>query len=153
LLFLPDGRPIGQFPKEVQDYLMRGVEMGISKRTLISTRRPWYKMERRPAPPILFAYLGRRNTRFIRNFAKVLPLTGFLCVYPYQEDCDFIDKLYKVLQHPKTIGNLALVGKSYGNGAIKVEPRALERLPLPPEIVEQVGLILNEKKYQQGSFW
>ncbi|MDY6877981.1 MAG: N-6 DNA methylase [Chloroflexota bacterium] len=153
LLFSPDGRPIGQFPKKVQDYLMHGVEMGISKRTLISTRWPWYKMERRAAPPILFAYLGRRNTRFIRNFAGVLPLTGFLCVYPHQEDCDFIDRLYKVLQHPKTVGNLALVGKSYGSGAIKVEPRALERLPLPPEIVGQVGLTLDEKKYQQGSFW
>ena len=153
LLFSLDGRPIGQFPKEVQDYLRRGVEIGISKRTLISTRRPWYKMERRSVPPILFAYLGRRNTRFIRNFAGVLPLTGFLCVYPHQEDCDFIDKLWKVLQHPKTIGNLALVGKSYGSGAIKVEPRALERLPLPLEIVEQVGLTLNEEKYHQGSFW
>jgi len=150
LLLSLDSRPIDQFPKQVQDYLRRGVEMGISKRTLISTRRPWYKMEKRSTPPILFAYLGRRNARFIRNVAKVLPLTGFLCVYPHQEDRDFVDRLYKVLQHPKTVSNLALVGKSYGSGAIKVEPRALERLPLPPEVVGEVGLVSN-KKYEQMS--
>ena len=33
-----------------------------------------------------------------------------------------------------------MVGKSYGSGAIKVEPRSLERLPLNSEIVEKVGL-------------
>ncbi|RME51465.1 MAG: SAM-dependent methyltransferase [Caldilineae bacterium] len=152
LLFAPDGRPIEKFPKKMQAYLRRGEELGISQRSLISTRHPWYKMERRTPPPILFAYLGRRNVRFIRNLAGVLPLTGFLCVYPYQEDANFIDKLYKVLQHPKTIANLAIVGKSYGNGAIKVEPRALERLPLPQDVVEQVGLTLQTEQYRQISF-
>ncbi|HNC43012.1 MAG TPA: hypothetical protein PLU80_02455, partial [Acidobacteriota bacterium] len=42
--------------------------------------------------------------------------------------------------HPETIANLALVGKSYGSGAIKVEPRALEKLQLPVKAMEQAGL-------------
>jgi tRNA1(Val) A37 N6-methylase TrmN6 len=140
LLFSPDGRPIDQFPEAVQKYLRKGERAGIHKKTLIATRRPWYKMEVRPAPPFLFAYLGRRNARFIRNFAKVVPLTGFLCVYPRQNDPAFINKLWKVLQHPETVANLSLVGKSYGGGAIKVEPRSLERLPLPTSITSDVGL-------------
>ncbi len=148
LLFSPDKRPLGQFPAAVQAYLRQGIDMGIHERSLISTRRPWYKMESREVPPILFSYLGRRNARFIRNYAGVLPLTGFLCVYPHSTNPDFIDRLFKVLQHPQTIVNLALVGKSYGNGAIKVEPRALERLPLPPEVVSETKLVAN-KKYEQ----
>lgn len=129
-LFSLDGRPVDCFPLAVREYLKHGEALGLHERTLIATRRPWYKMEVRPAPPILFSYLGRRHARFIRNSAGVVPLTGFLCVYPRQHDSIFISRLWEVLRHPETIANLGLVGKSYGSGAIKVEPRALERLPL-----------------------
>jgi hypothetical protein len=91
-------------------------------------------MERRVAPPFLFAYLGRRSARFIRNTARVIPLTGFLCVYPHADDDVSIEKLWQILRHPEIIFNLSLVGKSYGDGAIKVEPRALEKLPLPADV-------------------
>lgn len=140
-LFAPDGRALEAFPKHVQNYLLAGENAGLPIRPLIAQRSPWYKMETRKAPAFLFAYLGRRNTRFIRNLAGVLPLTGFLCVYPRQDDVAFVNKLWQILQHPKTVENLAMVGKSYGSGAIKVEPRALERLPLPSEIVAQAGIV------------
>lgn len=140
LLFSPDGRPLDLFPASVRKYLELGEAAGIHLKTLIATRRPWYKMETRPAPPFLFAYLGRRNARFIRNLASVRPLTGFLCVYPYSDDTLLIEKFWNVLRHPETVANLALVGKSYGSGAIKVEPRALERLPLPHAALIESGL-------------
>jgi len=149
LLFCPDDRPIDQFPPAVQRYLAMGERLGLPKRPLIASRRPWYKMERRKVPPILFAYLGRRNSRFLRNLAGVVPLTGFLCVYPRVDDPLFVEKLWAVLSHPATLANLPLVGKSYGSGCIKVEPRALERLPLPEEVVEKVGLAVPSY-YVQG---
>lgn len=140
LLLCLNGAPLDGFPQSVRDYIRRGEAAGVEKRALISTRHPWYKMESRPAPPILFAYLGRRNAKFVRNRAGVVPLTGFLCVYPRRNDPDFVEKLWNVLRHPETIANLSLVGKSYGSGAIKVEPRALEKLPLPELVVAEVGL-------------
>lgn len=140
LLFAPDGRPLSEFPRAVREYLKGGEASGINQRTLIATRRPWYKMEKRAAPPILFAYLGRRSARFIRNRAEVLPLTGFLCVYPHDPDPAAVDRLWQVLSHPETIANLSLVGKSYGSGALKVEPRQLEKLPLPASVVSRSGL-------------
>lgn len=126
----------------LQAYLRHGEALGLPSRALISTRQPWYKMEVRTPPPFLFAYLGRRSARFIRNRAQVVPLTGFLCVYP-KPDCSSpaaIEALWQVLRHPDTVANLALVGKSYGDGAIKVEPRALERLPLPAHVLAAAGL-------------
>jgi hypothetical protein len=140
LLFSPDGRPLNAFPETVQAYLRQGEKEGIPKKPLLSTRRPWYKMERRDPPPILFAYLGRRNARFVRNRAGVVSLTCLLCVYPRENDPAHVEKLWQVLRHPATIANLVLVGKSYGGGAIKVEPRALESLPLPTSVVAEVGL-------------
>jgi hypothetical protein len=139
-LFAPDGRPLGEFPPSVRDYLRDGEMRGLPEKALISQRNPWYRMERRQVPPFLFAYLGRRNARFIRNLAGVLPLTGFLCVYPRQQDSHNVARLWRLLQDPVTIANLVLVGKSYGDGAIKVEPRALERLPLPWPLLHESGL-------------
>jgi len=127
-------------PEPVKRYLTEGEARGISEKTLIKTRTPWYKMETRKTPPIMFAYLGRRNARFIRNYAGVAPLTCLLCIYPRFESSDFLERLWKVLSHERTIANLAKVGKTYGGGAIKVEPRALERLPLPDELVQNEGL-------------
>ena len=138
-------------------YLRLGEKLGLPERALIKTRNPWYKMETRRVPPFLFAYLGRRNARFIHNRAGVVPLTGFLCVYPKDNDPDFIERLRVLLSHPDTVANLSLVGKSYGAGAVKVEPRALERLPLtmralrvanvaPPERATQLELCIAEER-------
>jgi len=129
-----------KYPKSIQDYLKMGEEMGLPSRSLIQQRKPWYKMEKRQVPPLLFAYLGRRNTRFIKNEAQVLPLTGFLCVYPIYNDKKYIDNLWRGLNHPDTLENLKLVGKSYGSGAIKVEPGNLNKLPIPEHIVLQFNL-------------
>jgi len=144
-LFSPNGQPFEQLPKSVREYLKKGEEMNLNKRSLISTRRPWYKMEKRNVPPFLFAYLGRRNARFIKNNANVVPLTGFLCIYPIKSDTEFTDKLWSVLSNQKTIANLWKVGKTYGGGAVKVEPRSLERLPIPRDVLDEAGLNAPER--------
>ncbi len=132
--------PVSSFPLAVQDYLRYGEDLGLPMKSLIAQRRPWYRMEVRKVPPFLFAYLGRRSTRFIRNTAGVLPLTSFLCVYPRKADPDFVERLWTVLQHPDIIANLRRVAKSYGADAIKVEPRALEQLPIPIAVLEAAGI-------------
>lgn len=140
LLFSPNSSQWEDMPLSVKKYIHEGERLGLSKRSLISTRKPWYKMEVRKVPVFLFAYLGRRNVRFIKNNAGAVPLTGFLCVYPHLTDKDSIEKLWTILQHPDTVSNLHLVGKSYGFGAIKVEPRSLEKLPIPFSVVERARL-------------
>lgn len=145
-LLYVNGLSFDQIPATVRAYLKEGERRGIDKKVLIRTRKPWYRMETRKSPPIMFAYLGRRNARFIRNHADVVPLTCLLCIYPHQGDAEFVDRLWKVLSHPQTISNLRKVGKSYGGDAIKVEPRALERLPLPDDIVRESGI----EKYAQA---
>lgn len=141
LLFAPDGRQLDRFPKQILAYLLEGENRGLPQKALISQRKPWYNMEKRRIPPFLFAYLGRRNVRFIRNEANALPLTSFLCVYAKQDDPQTIQCLWRLLRHPMVLENLASVGKSYGAGAIKVEPRALEALPIPLEALEASGLV------------
>lgn len=132
--------PAESLPASLRSYLKHGERLGLPKRPLISTRKPWFKMEQREVPPILFAYLGRRNTRFILNEAGILPLTGFLCVYPHSENARDAELLWQALNHPATLENLRFVGKSYGEEAIKVEPRGLEDLVIPNLVLGEFGL-------------
>ena len=92
--------------------------------------------------------MGRKKLRFIKNNSKVVPLTGFLCVYSKSKDTCFIEKLWNILKDPLVNENVKLVGKSYGSGAIKVEPRALEKLPIPEKLVKTCGLdeVINNIK-------
>lgn len=129
-----------KLPESVLNYLRIGEKMGLPNLSLLKQRKPWYKMEKREIPPLLFAYLGRRSTRFILNEAGALPLTGFLCVYPKFNDLNYIKNLWQALNHTDTLENLKLVGKSYGSGAIKVEPGKLNELPIPDHIVHQFQL-------------
>lgn len=135
-------------PANLRSYLQRGIAQELPQRALIASRRPWYKMESRQPPPLLFAYLGRRHCRFIRNTAGVIPLTGFLCVYPKTSDPRAIESLWRALNNPRVIANLGMVGKSYGGGAVKVEPRGLENLPIPRELLPPEVLSTTRREAQ-----
>jgi adenine-specific DNA-methyltransferase len=140
------------FPKTITNYLETGENLGLPNRALIKQRKPWYKMEKRTVPPLLFAYLGRRNTRFIKNEAGVLPLTSFLCVYPFNSNEEHLERLWQALNHKDTLENLKLVGKSYGSGAIKVEPNNLRKLPIPTHIIRSFGLEIVKQDFQAKLF-
>lgn len=129
------------YPK-LQEYINRGELSGLNKKALVSARKFWYFMEKREPVPILFAYLGRRNIRFTRVDVAIQPLTGFLCVYP--QDNVTAEALVTALNHPSTINELSKVGKSYGDGAIKVEPGGLRKLIVPWEAIVAAGITLPD---------
>lgn len=140
------------FPQTIINYLAVGESLGLPSRALIKQRNPWYKMEKRTVPPLLFAYLGRRNMRFIRNEVGALPLTSFLCVYPFCNDAQHLEKLRQSLNHEDTLKNLKFVGKSYGSGAIKVEPNNLKKLLIPSHVVHSLGLKTVKQDFQTPLF-
>lgn len=140
-------KELDELPQSIREYIAEGEKLGLPERALIKARRHWYRTEERAVPPFLFAYLGRRNARFIRNESGAVPLTGFLCIYPRDESID-LEALWEVLQASATHDRLASVGKSYGGGAIKVEPRALERLPLDAKSIMNSGLRVESEQAQ-----
>jgi hypothetical protein len=123
----------------LKNYLEEGEKLRINQGALVSMRRQWFFMEKRKPVPILFAYLGRRNNRFIESLTDLTPLTGFLCVYPNPG----VDKhkLLKALNHPSSIQELSRIGKSYGDGAVKVEPGGLRKMVIPLDALTDAGFI------------
>ncbi|MGH9513416.1 MAG: hypothetical protein ACRD2U_14890 [Terriglobales bacterium] len=148
LLSLDERTPF-KFAEPVQAYLREGELKHVNAGALIRQRKPWYKMEVRKTPAFLFAYLGRRNVRFIRNSAGVVPLTSFLCVYPRDESAGNINNLWRLLNHDDTLANLSRVAKSYGSGALKVEPRALERTPISDRALIDANFLTQSRPLPQ----
>jgi adenine-specific DNA-methyltransferase len=144
-LLLSIEEPFDSLPAALRFYLEKGREMGLSERALIRLRNPWYKQEKRAVPELLFAYLGRRSTRFIKNEAGVVPLHCLHCVYTHSKNPQQIHALWQALNHPDTLSNLHFVSKSYGSGALKAEPQNLAKLPMPEHIVEKFGLLPKYK--------
>jgi hypothetical protein len=148
-LLLSVEKPFEELPPEITDYLQKGVELKLPERSLIKLRKPWYKQEKRKTPEFLFAYLGRRSSRFIKNEAQIVPLHCLHCVYTHSKDARHIKNLHQVLNHPDTLQNLHLVSKSYGAGALKAEPQNLKNLPIPDYLIEKFEL--NEAIYKVKS--
>jgi len=138
-------QPFDTLPRALREYLKKGEELALPERALIRQRKPWYKQEKRQKPEMMFAYLGRRSTRFILNNAGVVPLHCLHCVYTKSKTPQQIHALWQALNHPDTLENLHLVSKSYGSGALKAAPRNLANLPIPEHIVIKFGLLSQYK--------
>lgn len=65
-----------------------------------------------------------------------------------QADPALLEKLWQILRHPETVQNLACVGKSYGAGAIRVEPRSLERPPIRVHLTDAADLMPRQETVQ-----
>ncbi|MGB9763469.1 MAG: N-6 DNA methylase [Minisyncoccia bacterium] len=123
LLLALRGDPNEALPDPGRQDVQEGERLGAPNRPLIAQRTPWDPMECRAPPPCLWASVGRRNARWIRTTARVVPLNGFFWVYPNAHGEDHREQRWKILNHPDTGANSAKVGKTDGDGAVTVEPR------------------------------
>ena len=150
LLYIDE--PKKELPESLLDYIQKGEKLKLNNRSLLKLRKPWYKTEKRKVPELLFAYLGRRYSRFIKNEAGVLNLHCLHCVYTHSKEPERINNLWKVLNHPDTLKNLKYVSKSYGSGALKAEPQNLKNLIIPEGLVKMYSLEPKRKMIDNRLF-
>lgn len=112
-------------------YLAHGEAQGIHQRYLTRHRTPWFAAERRAPADIWAAVFGRRRLRLVHNAAGVLSLTTFHAVYlrpGYRRSLP----LLMVYFHSALFDRLREAEQRvYGDGLLKLEPRDVERLPVP----------------------
>jgi len=96
---------------------------------LASRRHPWFSLERRGDCPILFTYFNRSRPRFVRNYARAVPLNTWLIVEP-KVGVD-PDGLFRALTSRFVIAQLEAAGRRYGGGLWKLEPAELSEVRLP----------------------
>jgi adenine-specific DNA-methyltransferase len=114
----------------------------IAKRYLCSRRSPWYLQEVREPTFFLCTYMARRGRdgralRFIFNGSKSIAANTYLMLYPREALARFIgddaERARLVWQGLRRLGAdvISAGGRVYGGGLYKLEPRELEKIPLP----------------------
>jgi adenine-specific DNA methylase len=114
-------------------YIKMGEIEGLNNRYLTSSRKIWYSSENRSVPPVLFTYMSRDRPRFIWNEARTLVLNTFHCVYiqnKIRQNQLMFEALLACLNSTRTASLLKRIGRTYGGGLLKVEPRELAKLPI-----------------------
>ena len=122
----------------VQAYIKEGIKRGIPKRALVRTRNIWYKMEKRDIPTFFVTYLSRGRPRFILNEAGVVPLNVFLCLKPkIPLSKKTIESIWKYLNSPEALSQFKQLARNYGEDTLKIEPRLLDELEIPRELLSK----------------
>ena len=145
------------------DYLQKAKQKdkdgkAIVDRTLVKSRKPWYKQELRNPPLFLLSYMGRNKKDlpplyFLLNQSDAVALNTYLLLYPKPWLMDIIGnnellckKLLSALNDSaKKI--IAQQTRVYSGGLQKLEPNELKNSPiaeLPNEIVEAYKLTNSE---------
>ena len=120
-------------------YLQSGKPQ-VSSRYLCTSRTPWYRQERRPAPLFACTYLGRNNTkrgkpfRFILNHSQATAANVYLLLYPtpvlakaLAANPTFVRTVWHWLNAIQST-ELLDEGRVYGGGLHKLEPKELARV-------------------------
>jgi adenine-specific DNA-methyltransferase len=132
----------------VAEYIRVGEERGYSGRFLTRQRCPWYKVESRSPPYLLFGVFSRGKHKVIRNVCGALTLTPFHGFYPDLLGSKFSDHLWIFLSSKSGFRLLQEEKRKYGGKLDKFEPNDLNRVlvPSPEQFCELPVPLLDEAR-------
>lgn len=136
---------------QLWEYLETAEGLEITDNTLVKSRKPWYRQERREPPLFLCTYMGRgaKNTppiRFIWNKSEAIATNVYLMLYPREKLAELLSnqpelqaEMFRLLQEVALRG-FSEHGREYGGGLRKIEPRELldVRILTFPKWLEEV---------------
>lgn len=145
-LFHADERP----NDAAQRYIDLGVSTGVSERYKCRVRMPWHRVPLVSPPDLFLTYMSHRAPRLVTNSAGVHFLNsvhGVALREPVRRLG--IDLLPIAALSSVSLLGAELVGRSYGGGVLKLEPREADQLPIPtPQALAKAGESLAAIKPQ-----
>ncbi len=146
-LFYPRGERLNAAAAR---YIAMGEQKKVHYAYKCRSRKPWWLVPLVARPDLLFTYMNHDRPRLITNEAGV----------------QLINSIYGVLLHPDrrvlgrdllplaalnsvTLLGAEMVGRAYGGGLLKLEPREADQLPMPaPATVAALGPALTALRPQ-----
>lgn len=133
-----------------QGYIRAGELQAIHERYLTRMRKPWFRLERRVAAPLLLAVFGRQGFRVVLNRSNSVNLTAFHGFYPKSEYGHLVELIWLYFQTPTALAAYDGQHRAYGDGLNKLEPGDWSKLYAPDwrqwdSLSIEEGLRLAEK--------
>lgn len=125
-------RPPGEPSRSAWAYIAAGEAAGVHTAYKCRVRRPWWRVPNLAPADLFLTYMNADTPRLSTNTAKAAHLNSVHGVYLGPQ----VRKLGKALLPLASLTSMTLVGaetvgRAYGGGMLKLEPREADRLPVP----------------------
>jgi hypothetical protein len=132
-LFYPrDGRR----SRAAERRIAAGAAAGVPDAYKCRVRAPWWRVPLVPTPDLLFTYMDHERPRLVANKARVRHLNSLYGVRLRAGRKRLgADLLPLAALNSVSLLGAEVVGRSYGGGLLKLEPREADRMPVPSKAV------------------
>lgn len=120
-------------------YLARGHQDGVADGFLASQREHWFVIDEDVKPaPLLVLPMTKRTFRVILNTAGALHTNTLYGLYPKNAAVD-VDRAAEWLRGSHGQQAMRTAARHYSSGLLKLEPKTLSTLPVPPDFALAPG--------------
>jgi adenine-specific DNA-methyltransferase len=139
-------RPPGELDAAAQRYVAAGEALGLDAAYKCRVRRPWWRVPLVPPADLLLTYMNADTPRLTTNHAKAYHLNSVHGIYlkdPHKQlGCDLLPV---AALNTVTMLGAETIGRAYGGGMLKLEPKEADVWPVPsPKLVSGVEARLRK---------
>ncbi|NYI42879.1 N-6 DNA methylase [Demequina lutea] len=138
-------RPQGQLSRAAQDYVDAGHHAGVDTAYKCRVRKTWYEVPLLEPADLLLTCMNADTPRLTTNAAGARHLNSVHGVYLRDEYRELGRELLPLASlNSLTLLHAEVVGRSYGGGVLKLEPREADVWAMPsPALVEERSAALR----------
>jgi adenine-specific DNA-methyltransferase len=129
-------RPSAQPSKAGMSYIEAGEALNVHKAYKCQVRKPWWRVPLVEPADVLLTYMNADTPRLCSNKARVYHLNSVHGLY-LRDGMKRTGQDYLPIAslNSMTLLGAETVGRSYGGGMLKLEPREADELPVPTKAV------------------